>query len=315
MFPIRSIQPLLLTTALAGLVVGGCAPSRKALSTETAQQIDSLQILAVTSGDEPHIQVQQAMTGGQMFGLVGVLVDAAVTSSRENAADEDILQLRAALTDFDYFDALSKTISASADSATWPGRIPSVDSFEGELETGSESFQSRLESMPEDACLLLRSETFLSPQAVCLVIATDAQLYVDQSAPDYSSHFTYFSAPRSSEEQEVALAEWAADDGRAYREAVAQGLSWTMEMLQRDLLAPDRFPANPSPKRLAFNFEALEGTNPIRIEGDVLAESDDTFLVRDSNGYLYAFDRGITQKIRSAEIPEELPSRFKRERT
>jgi hypothetical protein len=293
--------------SLVAILGSACAAGRMALKPAVAESIETLRVVSFVSDDQPTVRVVQAETGGALFGLVGALVDAAVTSSRQSAAEDDLVALRAATQDLDHRSVLWTALEASLDSASWPERLEFKGVPTKAPSSGGDDFDALLSENPDAAHLFLDSHCYLSPGGVQLVMYTRASVYIGRPTrrraldSSYAMDFWYVSEPQGFGTEGSSIGLWARDDASEYRRCLAEGTRATVEMLQRDLLSSARFPENLAGKEENFEFDAIDGVQKKNWKGRVVAEHDGLIFVRGKNGYLYAFPPSAPKEQRRLE--------------
>jgi hypothetical protein len=278
-------------TALFLLVAAsGCAPGRMPLKDGLAESITELSVVSFVPDAEPVARVEQATTGSSMFGLIGAIADAAVTSSRGSKASDRAFTLRASVKDLDQRAVIWDALSASADSARWPGKIEVERIGKVAPAQGSHNFRKFLEEHPAPAHLFLDTQCYLSPGGVNLVLYTQAKLYAKAFTPSYRMDFWYVSAPMGTGEDTDSYDRWARDDGAPYRKCLKQGAATLANMLQRDLLGGGEADEDLSQQEHSYEMGSLDGvTKSIKWKGRVVDVRDGLLYVRGKSGFLYAF--------------------------
>lgn len=281
-----------------GVTTSGCSPRRTALSHDMAAEILSVRLESAVPQSGLQIRVEQSRAGAS-FGLIGVLIDAGVTSSRQSEADEALLSLRAALYDFDFREEFWSALQSALDSTEWPQPIVFIRSTDEPLRDVEPKFLAKMSALEEDAYVSLKTEYFLSPDAARLTVKSSIALYRGGAKTRYSSRFTYCSMPTGSSSVSRSLNAWAEDDAIACRRALRQGIDSTIRMLHRDFLDGHAGKIDQEALRsLAeqeFVLGDLEGVGSSTVKGRVISRDDGVVLVRASSGFLYAFPEDMSR--------------------
>ena len=191
--------------------------------TQVAQQSVSIEVLA--SGYGGH--------SGRLRGmLVGAMIDAGVESSRSRDAERRIRPLRSAIQDLDHPARL------------WEKLVPGLQSIDRpevvDVLTSRDVMPVTADDVRDSAFVSLATSYDLSPDASVLEMHTDYWFYLRGSTqPAAIGSVSYWSSQigrspdgETWQEDEEAIALWAANAGAAYRAALDEGIAETVKMLR-----------------------------------------------------------------------------------
>ena len=292
--------------ALAAVWIVGCGPSHKAMAPDLHPEIRSARVVSVVPQDQIEIRVEMS-EAGSMFGLVGALVDVAVTSSRQNKADDRLFVLQAACAEFDARAMYWEELGSVLDACHWPARTHLLTETDASVSTNT-AIRKLVFEMMEDSALILESGYFLSPKANVLTVKTSAQFFRrEQVKPDYFGTFTYYSDEVGSVDDEAAIALWAEQGAERFVDEMLNGIESTMEMLRIDLL--DHMDQLPQPELAdaKFEYESPETGDKVKWRGQVLSEGE-RLLVRREDGNLYSLPTAFLKDASSILATRKAPS-------
>lgn len=275
----------------------GCAPKLGILDSEVAQTLETVRVISIIPEEQLQVRVLHAQTGGLIFGLAGVVADAAVTSGRQSGADDRLAPLLEASSDVDFRSTYWSQLKATFEKRAWPDDM-TLDTRE--LQIPSREFRDMMGSLEEDAALVLHTEYFLSPGARVMVVKTRARLYraVGDYNPDsnfrptpkraYTVDFTYFSQPVGSKKDEAAISLWAENDAKRYRACVSEGIEESMKTIRRFILEPAKVPEGTGDDKVRFVYEDPLTGRHARWKGYIISREGNRLLVHYKSDDLYS---------------------------
>lgn len=275
--------------ATTGILSTGCAGTQHiSISPSVVEEIHSLKVVSVIPQSQPEAHVQQATSGGAMFGLIGALVDAGVTSSRKSETDDLLLTLRAHCKDLDFREMFWSEIDTVLNAAEWPAEYELtrvVESVEGR------DLEEAIASNDKDGLLLLNTEYFLTPSVNVLVLRTTVELYrKNVKKKEYLGKYGYFSdeiIPYEMEDKKRKAADlWAADQGAKFKEYIRRGVLETARMIRYDLIE-GKTEEHAGGRKYKFTYEDPDGlTKPKTLKGHLITQESGRAFFRGEKGNL-----------------------------
>ena len=272
----------------------GCGATHLNLAPTVADQIQSLSIVSIIEQDRVQVEVKKSNASGGMFGLVGALVDAGVTSSRQSDAEDLLLKLRAQLQAQNEIFVFRDEFWASLDSlfkeSAWPTR------FTIERQTSNMTVAELRESVSDDqrdATLVLTTRYFLTPSVTILAIITHADAYRSSATQRiYFGDYTYLSDRIGVDDslltKEVAVDTWAAQGAHEFLQDVKEGIAENIKMLRYDLLQRDKS-APPEARWVSIEYEDPFGIKDKKKDKALLLGTlDGRAFLRSKKGNLFS---------------------------
>ncbi|WGM38959.1 hypothetical protein [Caulobacter sp. NIBR1757] len=249
----RSIL-LACAVTLAGASLSACVtpvPFKVPLATGARDAITSTEVVAPVKQSEIYVYVAPVSTGGQ-GGLIGALVAAGIDAASTEAAQKAVQPARDSIVDYD-FDARLK-----ADLQTQLSGV-SFLKVDG-VRVSKDAFQPGLDKAIADskasAVLITVADYQFSTDAASVTVTLAADLYANSAAltpfkptatanakvPSYGGNaiyrntFTYsqlLPAPTTVRDTNIRM--WAADNGKAIREALDAGSAAVAGKLATDI--------------------------------------------------------------------------------
>lgn len=243
-------------SGLCGLLlcVGvGCAtePAHIPLSPEQSRRISSSNgvILAtqkelVADIDKSHVAMA---TGG---GLIPALIDAAIENSRASSAEENLKPVRNALLDFEIGKGLREALGSRLDAIDWLHlkrmdivRDNRTNPVKSSLVAGREDVLVLITptyALTADfSALRMEAEIRVVPRAPHLIAAENAEDDEKKLMPLYKTKLSQVTpSPLPGSDMEQAAKAWAADGGKAIRQAMSQGVTGLADKIVEALSRP-----------------------------------------------------------------------------
>lgn len=288
----RSIHRGLGVILLAALpLCAGCAGTQHiSMQPSVAEEIRSLKVVSVIPQSQPEAHVQQATSGGAMFGLIGALVDAGVTSSRKSETDDLLLALRAECKEFDFREMFWNEMETVLNASVWPAEFEltrTSDKF------GTKELEEAIASNDKDGLLLLRTEYFLTPSVNVLVLRTTAELYrYNVKKREYLGQFGYFSdevIPYDMDDKKRKAADlWAADQAAKFKDYIRRGVLETTRMVQYDLIER-KTEDNTGGRKYKFTYEDPDGMAKAKtLKANLITQVSGRAFFRGEKGNLFS---------------------------
>jgi hypothetical protein len=199
------------------------APSR--LDPAVADRVGEVNAKVCVVSDKITMLVLPSEYGHRGGGLVGVLVDAGVNSSRKEDAGRIIIPLQEKTGDIDFRGLLRDALLPMVKELSWPRIV--------DVKTTAESAPITPDDVLERSVLALSTTYELSPTAEVLEMSTQFALYMKDGLKAVVSGSVAYSSERigTTEVNDEAIALWAENDAAAYRQALNQGIAETIKML------------------------------------------------------------------------------------
>ncbi|HUL60753.1 MAG TPA: hypothetical protein VLU43_15840 [Anaeromyxobacteraceae bacterium] len=266
----------------------GCAHAKRvALDEPQRNQIGSARTVASLSGQELGVSVVMS-TGGAGFGLIGALVDSAVTNSRAKAAEAVAAPIRDALVDYDAGAALGGALKKELAPLAWLKKN-TVDVRR--VADTKEAVAELVKQSGTDVVVLVQTDHRLTPAFDAIVITAKVSVLPrapTQAAGDEGSGpaplylntistaatLPGFVEARTTLEQASQL--WADGRGRTARRALDGGMAELASMIAFDLA--EHGPAG------ASLYEAPPDARQATVIGAYGNGTATGFVVREANG-------------------------------
>jgi len=272
-----------ITLAASALALSGCASGRIAMTPENRGSIHSTRTVLGSKGDEIGAEINQSgvtrATGG---GLLPVLIDAAVDSSRTKKANTAVSPIREAMSGFLFEQEFGHHLSLELAQISWlRGRPVDVVALDGKNDVSN-----IMASTSTGHLLFLESSHALTSDFRAVKIAVKATLYpVEKSGFPKAIYFNELTYQRAHPESEGAhrnhmIDLWAANNGQTLRQYLAEGMNEIAAMLIHDLNDPT------SHKFSRSNAIRMEG-----IHGVVVDDTAQRVWLRQQDGSLYCLMR------------------------
>jgi hypothetical protein len=268
---------LLLCTALLG---SGCATaSRVALSDAQRANVGSARTLASLGQKELDVSVVASTGGAAVGGLIGAIIDSAVTNSRGKTAEAAVAPIRDALVEVDAGAALKGALTTSLAPVPWlKGSAIELRSVKANREAMAEAVQQ----VGTDAVLMVQADYKMSPTFDAMNIGADVSLLpratpkvakprtaldppeeeAGPPAPLYANRVVVsvrlpgFVAGTTTLDEAAKL--WASAPGQGARRALEGGMVELAQMIAFDL-------EQAGLKAGARLYEAPPGTNSMKV--------------------------------------------------
>ena len=287
----------LLLLCLLLLPLGGCLSMPKYVPLDPVEQKDLKQIRAQSSISQDEIivvarnsNVSAAMGGG----LLGALIDSSIAKNRQKGIQDTIEPFYAATDDVDFrkdfWAALLSTLKQS-----YPVKVTDVKTSPLVL-TRAEHEKLLAELPPGDGYSYVGTRYTFTPDYSRLEIYTGIDIWrAGKPEPIYSNLFHYQSKPVPAGIDPMKL--WSENNGRLYRETVAEGIGETMKMLKLDMQFPQQ-PASGTGTATAptaaktVTLKKLGLAGPIDVTGNTLDEQTTRVVLRNAaDGRLLSLPR------------------------
>lgn len=229
-------------SGLCGLLLcigAGCAtePEHIPLSPEQSQRISSSNGVILVAQKELVADIDKSnvarYTGG---GLIPALIDVAIENSRASSAEESLKPVRNALHDFEMGKALREALGSRLDAIDWL-HLKRTDIV---YDNRTNPAESLLASGQEDVLLLItptyaltadfsalrmEAEIRVMPRVSRLIAGENAEGDKKKLTPLYKTKLSQVIPwPMPGSDMERAAKAWAADGGKAIRQAMSQGV-------------------------------------------------------------------------------------------
>jgi hypothetical protein len=216
------------------------------------------------------------------------LMNEGANTALAKAAKERVIPLREAAADLDYKTEFWQRLEKKLVNSTW---------FKaGQLKQLTRTSREEQISAVEPPVLFLNTFYVLSAASQILVMQTKAELFLnDMEKPDYYGYYTYYSDKigKNKETDDTAILLWSLDNAAAYRSAVFEGIEFTMQMLDLDLLDQPAKQKNAKGEYLeVYIWDPFASAN-IAIGGRVLSGDMDRVIMRERSGKLLSVNPNI----------------------
>ncbi len=284
--------------ALLCVFAPACATVPYRLGSASAGHVETLKVRTQVAQETVSIEVLASGYGSHSGRLsrmgVGALIDAGVASSRSRDAERRIRPLRAALGDLDHPARLWERLVPGIQSIEWPEVV--------DVSTSRDLMDVTSDDVRDSAFVSLATSYSLSPDASVLEMHTDYWFFPRGSTqPAAIGAVSYWSSQigrspdgETWQEDEPAVALWAANAGAAYRAALDEGIAETVKMLRMALpFAAGRDVAAREPVEVKYDvvhgrgdFGISEGQS--RFQGSVLERTGERLVLQVSGGPIYS---------------------------
>ena len=275
---------LILKFLVIAVLIGGCATVHKPLDPALTNQTYNMNVITMIPKGEISIYLWKTNPGGLMGGLLWMAVDAV----RDSRAQKRIVPLLEATANVDfraqYWNELEKPLAGSP----WL-KIKHLDK-----RTVAYTKEEADELKPP--LLILKTFYALSADSQILFVQTQAILWLkDVKKSDYFAVFMYNSdkVGKNNEDDEKAIALWAANNAELYRKALAEGIEQNIYMLQLDLLGNLSNPKAESDEKTRIHFYEPNIGGMLKVNGHILSRANNRILMRIESGNLVSVPSGF----------------------
>lgn len=220
---------------LVSMLTGCAGVSRVPLDKTIAVKLTTTEGKISIPTDEVIVRAKpsnvSAFTGG---GLIGALIDASVTKSRQSEMEKLTLPFYEQVDGVDFRTLFSEQFSRALDVKSHLPNLAMKVSTVGISKTELEERRTKLK--PGEAFLGMRIFYEFTPDLRSLIVVANSQLVTAQGdAPIYANSFIYNSASVS---PNASLDDWAKDQGKMLAEVFKESGTEIAKMLKLDLEAP-----------------------------------------------------------------------------
>jgi hypothetical protein len=277
---------------VASLWLSGCVtPTPFYLDPASVDRVGEVNVMASVPADAISIEVAQSGYGAG-GGLIGAIIDSAVTSSRKNSAEETVKPLLEATKDVNLRDDLLNAMTPMLKELAWPKVL--------DVKMDKVSRAITATDVKDNSVLELYTRYQLSTTAEVLEMRTGFAYYVIGNPKAVSAGAVHYASKRigtETDENEAAIKLWADNNAAAYREALNLGVAETTKMLGIVLpTAGRKIPARPIEKKVSMRVRLTHGRGDFGIKfsgtaltGWILEERQDRVLFQSEDGPVYSF--------------------------
>lgn len=279
---LRIVTVLVLLVSVAGCVVN---PVRKEINAQDISKIRSTQVVSIISQDEitAHV-VNPNITAAAGGGLLVALIDASIIESRTNEAESFIAPLREGLAQLDFREEYWARQKELFDSPNW---MKSKQPTNTAVNMTVTQIRDRVNSMQEDAFLILRTEYNLSSDFKRMVVQGYAQLWTKgQDLPSYAAKIEYQSAAVPAEDKSEAVSYWNKDGAKAALATLYEGMDEVLNLLKIDLFKNKGIVITDGGKKISLPYANSVQTFSDSVDGEVIAKNNGRYLIKANDGKL-----------------------------
>jgi hypothetical protein len=279
----------------AAVLMTGCAGIPTRLKPDAVASIQRTDTRAYLPQETVRAEFLQSGYGAG-GGLLGAIVDAAITSGRAKSAEERVEELREQVKDVDFRAAYWQAISPVVRETLWLKVV--------EIETLASRVQPMTKVMvAQDCALNISTDYYLSQDCRVLVVTTGLEFYLPgkHRQPAAANLLTYYSSEIGKPEGDKAIPLWTANGGAAYRQAIAEAIQESAKLVRYALIHMSGFsPEARRPAKVSAHLTHARGdfgitAGHIKLKGDVLEEAGGRLIFQTPAGHIYSFPRQETE--------------------
>lgn len=267
------LKSLLKLTVLAVVITtSACTSFQPKLTDELKSGIATVRVISVIHQEELNVQMNASNGGAaaaSSLGFIGVLVgsvvDASINSARSKTAEEKAERFRVALSGSNTTGAINDILKESVESIDWAD--VNFVTYQDSEEFKSSNLRGEMESLQEDALIVLYSSYSLTPELESLEIATRLALYKRPDEPVDNGPSRNRALYESGMKYQSKLY------GGRYRSDSAEELEQKREALiaryDRKIANAPKSDKRVYEKQKKKRLESLNGRSFVKVEGEV----------------------------------------------
>ena len=275
---------------------------RVALSGADADRMRNIFLVSAIPQDDVRKQTERFIRTTVNFvrapggaGIIGAIIGAAIADAIINNQIQTRLEKAAlalpiimeSVKDFDFREEFWRQLGTRLENDT---RFDIADETYLSAERGHLDVPETVNNVPVDAVLDLETTYYLSHDLRILIVRLSALLQSrDSSRVYHRAVYAYDTPPVADEGYESAARAWAADEGAAFRAALAEGADQVLAMLYGDMLGRDRYAAAGGAELKVSDLERIRSD---RVIGTIVEQNGGRYIVRLPNGNLISTARG-----------------------
>jgi hypothetical protein len=284
---LRSVSAILLVCLAAG-----CAGTRPTLKPKVVSTVNCTAVRGFLPQSQVNAQFIRSGYGAG-GGLIGAIVDASVSSSREHTAIKRVQELRDQVRDVPFRTLFSQAVSNSVMGIPWL----KADKFEEIL--GPRLPPVTRPMVAQRAVLNLGTDYYISQDCRVFVVASGMGFFPPgkRRMPTAANFVTYQSAEIGKPDAERAIALWAADGAASFRNAIREGIQENVKLVRYALeyMGGANHPDAPQVTlrarllhaRVDFGFKA----DQVTMKGTILEDGPDRLVFRNTAGRFFSLPR------------------------
>ena len=276
---------------VSGLVLTGCAGIPSRLKPEQVAEVNRTHVRAYLPQNQLRAEFIQSNYGGS-FGLIGAIVDGAVTAGNQRNADERVQQLREQIRDVDVRAMYWQSLSNQVCGVPWL-KIDKFDTIPDNVRALKAS------DVEGGAAMIMGSGYSISQNCRVFEFTTGVDLYLPHKhqQPSASVLMTYHSSEYGKTNGVEAIKLWSANGAAPLRKAISEAIEGSVRMVRLALECmgnASETPERPAKVAAVFihavgDFGSQFGKESYKVM--VLEDTPERLIFRSPNGRLWSFPR------------------------